>query len=286
MRASRAAVAVTLLILAAMAYACDYKADPQDGAQRCASSGSKLCPDNYYCSNQYCYRHSTDVSPSGTGGSSGLKGNGSSCSSSSECQGFCCNSVCQSSSSCSGLKSNGSLCSSDSECVGYCCNSICQTSSSCGGLKSNGSSCSSDSECVGYCCSSVCQSSSSCGGLKSNGSSCSLSSECVGYCCNSICQTSTCSTSSGGVPSTLGGVCNDMGASACQPYVRCGYYSTLSQCTQTWVSGCCGASATYDCTASTASTSATTYQQCKTGLANMSCSDITSGTLPSACSSM
>ena len=255
MRASRAAVAVTLLILAAMAYACDYKADPQDGAQRCASSGSKLCPDNYYCSNQYCYRHSTDVSPSGTGGSSGLKGNGSSCSSSSECQGFCCNSVCQSSSSCSGLKSNGSLCSSDSECVGYCC-------------------------------SSVCQSSSSCGGLKSNGSSCSLSSECVGYCCNSICQTSTCSTSSGGVPSTLGGVCNDMGASACQPYVRCGYYSTLSQCTQTWVSGCCGASATYDCTASTASTSATTYQQCKTGLANMSCSDITSGTLPSACSSM
>jgi hypothetical protein len=53
----------------------EYKAEPEDGKQACASTGTKLCPDNYQCINQRCYKKGSG--PSGTGGTGGGGSSGS-----------------------------------------------------------------------------------------------------------------------------------------------------------------------------------------------------------------
>ena len=95
----------------------------------------------------------------------------------------------------------------------------------------------------------------------------------------------SCGSGSSGPPSTMGGVCNDMGASFCQAELRCNPGAmTQSQCTAAFKSGCCPDAAT--CNQAVSGIDATTYQQCKDGLANMTCADAASATLPAACSSM
>jgi hypothetical protein len=92
----------------------------------------------------------------------------------------------------------------------------------------------------------------------------------------------SCGSGSSGPPSTLGGVCNDMGASFCQAELRCNPGTmTSSQCVSAFVSGCCQTDGT--CSSATPATDATKYQQCKDGLTNMTCADVTSQTLPTAC---
>jgi hypothetical protein len=86
------------------------------------------------------------------------------------------------------------------------------------------------------------------------------------------------------VPSTMGGVCNDMGAAFCQSELRCTSTITQSQCVTLFVQGCCQNDGI--CGESTPSTDASTYAQCKSGLAGMSCTDVSNENLPSSCSAL
>jgi hypothetical protein len=95
----------------------------------------------------------------------------------------------------------------------------------------------------------------------------------------------SCGSGSSGPPATLNGACNDMGGSFCQAGLRCNPGTmTQSQCVSAFVSGCCGNDGT--CGEATPATDATKYQQCKDSLANMTCADVSSATLPTACSSI
>jgi hypothetical protein len=94
-----------------------------------------------------------------------------------------------------------------------------------------------------------------------------------------------CGSGDSGVPSTLGGVCNDMGAATCKAATKCTSGAmTSSQCVSTFVSACCGNDGT--CGNATPKTDTATYQQCKDALSNLSCTDVTNGTMPSACNSL
>jgi hypothetical protein len=93
------------------------------------------------------------------------------------------------------------------------------------------------------------------------------------------------SGSSGGPPSTLSGVCNDMGGATCQSMLKCSPGAmTQSQCVTLFVSGCCGNDGI--CGQAVSGVNASTYQQCKDALANMSCTDAASVTMPAVCNSI
>jgi hypothetical protein len=135
---------------------------------------------------------------------------------------------------------------------------------------------------------------------------CSDKGECPGgfFCSNNVCVDSTTSgrggiggTGSGGTggiggnpgpPSTKGDACNTLGASACPPLLACypSSYTSVSQCVQDFVSGCCGSGGT--CSLSV-SVDANAFQLCNVALARMSCAEVTSLatnlTPPSACTS-
>jgi hypothetical protein len=89
-----------------------------------------------------------------------------------------------------------------------------------------------------------------------------------------------CGSGSSGPPSTLGGACNEMGASFCQAEAKCVVGMSSSDCVKAFVSGCCGDDGTCG---SSLNVDATSYNQCKNGLASMTCSNIQSVNLPTAC---
>ena len=112
---------------------------------------------------------------------------------------------------------------------------------------------------------------------------CSDKGECPGgfVCRNNYCFDNHSATSS---PSTRGDACNSLGASSCPPIMVCepGYYASLNSCVQDFVYDCCGINAT--CGVSV-TVDASTFQQCNAALASMTCTDVMTGTPPSACAS-
>ena len=125
---------------------------------------------------------------------------------------------------------------------------------------------------------------------------CSDKGECPGgfFCSNKVCVDSTGSGGTGGIggssgtPSTKGDACNSLGASACPPLLACypSSYTSVAQCVQDFVSGCCGSGGTCSLAVSV---DANAFQQCNAALAKMSCTEVTSLattlTAPSACTS-
>ena len=91
------------------------------------------------------------------------------------------------------------------------------------------------------------------------------------------------SNSSSSVPSTLGGMCNETGAAFCQSETKCSSISQ-SQCVTAYVQGCCQDDG--KCGNSMPSVDGSMYSKCKSDLASMSCSKISSGGLPDSCNSM
>jgi hypothetical protein len=84
---------------------------------------------------------------------------------------------------------------------------------------------------------------------------------------------------------TMGGICNETGAAFCQSAVRClPGTTTQSQCVAAYVGGCCQNNGT--CANSIPTLAASVYAQCKSDLATMSCTDVSSQNLPSSCASI
>jgi hypothetical protein len=86
------------------------------------------------------------------------------------------------------------------------------------------------------------------------------------------------------VPTTLGGICNDVAESTCQAAVKCSQDLSMSTCVQTYRQRCCNSDG--DCRETVSRIDPTEYARCRKDLAAMSCTDIQNDTTPNSCSVM